>query len=301
MRGGGGGWEDVVGVGCFIRAGGSTRAAGDSGPAHHERIWGLGARKRPVGNRPVRKIGTGTGAEVSSAYGVGSQGWLEALGSLVARKTPHRFRPKTPESASPLGEGEDAESSGREKRKTGGSGTPPLRKTRMRTRRGGSTRAAGDSGPAHHERIWVLDPRGWFDTTLRGLLVRSPRAVSGLGARKRPVGDRPVRKIGMGTGLEVSSACGVGSQGWLEALGSLVARKTPHRFRPKTPESASPLGEGEDAESSGREKRKTGGSETAPLREARMRRGGSTRAAEDSGPAHHERFTGACDTWGCDV
>ena len=49
-------------------------------------------------------------------------------------KSPHRFRPKTPESASPPGEGEDADPSGVEKKKTGGSQTPPLRM-------------------AHHERI----------------------------------------------------------------------------------------------------------------------------------------------------
>ena len=34
----------------------------------------------------------------------GDCGGLLVLG---ARKTPHRFRPKTPESASPLGEGEE--------------------------------------------------------------------------------------------------------------------------------------------------------------------------------------------------
>ena len=42
--------------------------------------------------------------------GEGEESWpcrTLIRGGLGARKTPHRFRPKTPESASPLGEGED--------------------------------------------------------------------------------------------------------------------------------------------------------------------------------------------------
>ena len=62
--------------------------------------------------------------------------------------------------------------------------------------------------------------------------MRNPRA----GARKTPQGKARSEL------REVSSESGQDAEGGV----GLVARKTPHRFRPKTTESASPLGEGED-------------------------------------------------------
>ena len=115
----------------------------------------------------------------------------------------HRIPAGTPESASPLGEGKSGgfleslqvrpggdDSLGLD-RKTGGLGTPPVRRREKTAgwggcfiRGGGSTRGAGDGPQAHHERAG--DRWGRFDTVRRVHRPGSPRTGGwGAGGRGR--------------------------------------------------------------------------------------------------------------------
>ena len=96
-----------------------------------------------------------------------------------------------------------------------------------------------DAGMAGEEdgRVGVGCWEGWFDTTLRGLRVGSPRTVGwagGLLPGRGRLETGPYARAGRGRG-------GWWWKGW----------RTPHRIPAGTPESASPLGEGEDSEPSG--------------------------------------------------
>ena len=138
---------------------------------------------------------------------------------VVARKTPHRFRPKTPEPASPLGEGED------------------WRGRWVRGSLHGCRRGAHDRKTAHP----ALSPRRGIRANLTVLVAGDVARLLGPAATLTPTlslkgeGERGARPLMDGPGSEA----GLGFEG-------RFARKTPHRFRPKTPEPASPLGEGED-------------------------------------------------------
>ena len=115
----------------------------------------------------------------------------------------HRFRPKTPESASPPGEGEDPR--------------------RLRGRGG-----VLQGSPAEGEDRWpgrrVLD----FGLAASPKQPPSPQPSP---SRAREEERRRTRAFDPGPSRVVAG---------------MVARKTPHRIRPKTADSASPLGEGEE-------------------------------------------------------
>ena len=70
--------------------------------------WVLGVwfGTAPVRQAQGRELSTGSGQATAMRLGVGSPRTGGLLVS-IARRTPHRFRPKTPEPASPLGEGEE--------------------------------------------------------------------------------------------------------------------------------------------------------------------------------------------------
>ena len=123
MRGRGRGSEH----GCFSRRGGSTRAAEDSGPAHHERFqgWLPGRGRLETGRYARSELGPRLGGDDGVARVVAVAGGVVRHGppGTLARLTTNGWV-------------------GDHDRKTGGSQTPPLRKSRMGTRRGGSTRAS---------------------------------------------------------------------------------------------------------------------------------------------------------------
>ena len=187
---------------------------------------------------------------------------------LVARKTPHRIRPRTADSASPPGEGEDWRPRAEGARlwlgwfteaatltptlSLKGEGERASPPSRMRQGFAKVSQGRGRKSGIAHERLTlaraVLWP-GW----LRG------RPLTEFG-RRRPILPLPSERVksrcglrGRGGVLQRSPrarekerrptslrACSdfVTAVGW-------VHRKTPHRIRPKTADSASPPGEGE--------------------------------------------------------
>ena len=233
---------------------------------------------------------------------------------LGGRKTPHRIRPKTAESASPLGEGEEgrtqfwecvnagrwgwAHEPGTPHRMPGTASASPLgegEEGRLRAwvlarvvRHGPPT----DSEPAHHERVGAARDEDWIPAEDAGddggcdggaVLLRwqgrwgwQPPSPPDRGPGQAPSSSSRARVKRGDVGWEVdpagwcwwrlgargtphrmpgtasASPLGEGEE-WRTQLRECVnagrcgwahERGTPHRFRPKTTESASPLGEG---------------------------------------------------------
>ena len=169
-------------------------------------------------------------------------------GTWGARKTPHRIRPKTAESASPLGEGEE-----RRPRWTvldfGLAASP----------RQPPSPQPSPSSEREKERRLTGGDRPWPEPRCgRGGCAEDPhpRIESGTGSVQLPrgVGERAVSVSMMGLGVacfDLWVAATVSQRTPVRSL-KLVARKTPHRFRPGTAEPASPPGEGEERRGLGR-------------------------------------------------
>ena len=139
----------------------------------------------------------------------------------------------------------------RRKRKTGGSETAPLRKIRTGWRDGGGCCIRGCGWTRASEGLRA----GRFDRLRTG----SPRTVSRVALTGRGRFETgPYARSGRGRGVVVDGMAdpspnsggytGVCLSPWRDLCitRQVVARKTPHRFRPKTPESASPPGEGKE-------------------------------------------------------
>ena len=170
--------------GCFTEASTLTPGSGSGAGSSH-----LASRAREEERHRTRAFDPGPSRVVAG---------------LVARKTPHRIRPRTADSASPPGEGEEPR--------------------RLRGRGG-----VLQGSPGEGEDRWPW--RTVFDFGLAAS-PRQPPSPQPSPSRAREEERHRTRAFDPGPSRVVDG---------------MVARKTPHRIRPKTADSASPLGEGEES------------------------------------------------------